>query len=138
MKKSFFRILFAISLLIANSCSKDYEPNFHFVPLQIVSADLPEFFSLNQTYQIRVTYNKPDACTSFSGFDVTPKDVTTRNVVVIGTKRTDQETCDETPTESVATFGFVVQHFQTYIFRFWQGEDANGEQQYFEVEVPVI
>lgn len=138
MKKSFFRILFAAAVLLMNSCIEDDAPNFHFVPLQIVSADLPEFFTLNQTYQIRVTYNQPDACTSFSGFDVTPKDVTIRNVVVIGTKRTDQETCDETPTEGVATFGFEVQHFQTYVFRFWQGENANGEQQYFEVEVPVI
>ncbi len=138
MKKTFFRILFVMTMLLVNSCTNDDAPNFHFVPLQIVSADLPEFFSLNQTYQIRVTYRKPDSCTSFSGFDVTPKDVTVRNVVLIGTKRTDQETCNETSSEDVATFGFEVQHFQTYIFRFWQGEDANGEQQYFEVEVPVI
>lgn len=138
MKKIFFRLLFFTTLLLVNSCTNDDAPNFHFVPLQIVSAELPEFFSLNQTYQIRVTYTKPDTCTSFSGFDVTPKDVTVRNVVVIGTTRTDQETCDETPIEGVATFGFVVNHFQTYVFRFWQGEDENGEQQYFEVEVPVI
>lgn len=122
---------------MVNSCINDDAQNFHFVPLEIMSAQLPEFFSLNQSYQIRVTYNKPDACTSFSGFDVTPKDVTIRNVVVIGTKRTDQETCDDTPSEGVASFGVKIQHSQPYIFRFWQGEDANGEQQYFEVEVPV-
>lgn len=137
MKKVFLILLIVSATLTLGSCEKDDTPNFHFVPLSIVSAELPEFFSLDQTYQIRVTYNKPDGCTSFGGFDVTQKDVTTRNVVVIGTKRYDQEACTQAIEEETNTFNFKVINNETYVFRFWQGEDADGNQEYFEVLVPV-
>ncbi len=137
MKKFFFTFLIVTAILTTSSCSNDDEPNFHFVPLSIVSAELPEFFSLDQTYQIRVTYNKPDECTSFGGFDVTTKNVSTRNVVVIGTKHYDQEACAQTIVEETGTFNFKVIHTETYLFRFWQSEDADGNQEYFDVLVPV-
>lgn len=138
MKKRFFIFSVLTMILTFNSCKKDDAPNFHFVPLSIVSADLPEFFTLNQTYAIRVVYNKPDACTSFGGFDVTPEELTTRNVVVIGTRHYDQEACTQTIEEGVSVFNFNVVHSQTYTFKFWQGEDADGNQEYLEVEVPVM
>jgi len=137
MKKLFFLFLFASIMLSLSSCNKDDALNFHFVPLRIVSAELPEFFSLNQTYQIRVTYNKPDGCTSFGGFDVVSKDISTRNVVVIGTKIDDQDSCMQAIEEETNVFNFKVVHNQTYLFRFWQSEDADGNQEYFEVLVPV-
>ena len=137
MKKFFFIFLLASATLSVSSCNKDDAPNFHFVPLYIVSAELPEFFSLNQTYQIRVTYNRPDECTRFSGFDVSQKDISTRNVVVIGTKLYGQETCTQAIIKESNAFGFKVVHNETYVFRFWQGEDAEGNHEYFEVLVPV-
>lgn len=137
MKKFFFIFLFIGATLSVISCDKDDAPNFHFVPLRIVSAELPEFFTLNQTYSIRVTYNRPDACTSFGGFDVSQKDISTRNVVVIGTKRYDQEACTQVIIEESNIFNFKVVHNETYVFRFWQGEDAEGNHEYFEVLVPV-
>lgn len=137
MKKSFFIFLFAAVSFIFSSCSLDDGGNFHFLPLQITSAELPETFTLNETYQIRVTYNQPDACTAFAGFEVVDKDTTVRNVVVVGTKRTDQEDCVEGVEEQTASFNFIVKYSQSYTFRFWQGEGEDGEQQYLEVEVPV-
>lgn len=136
MKKFTFLIL--IITLALSSCLKDDTPNFHFIPLSINSVELPESFSLNQTYQVKVTYTKPDGCSDFNGFEVTPNDTTTRTVVVIGTQLTDQEVCDQAIVEETNTFDFKVIHSQTYIFRFWQGEDVNGEPEYFEVEVPVL
>ena len=137
MKKFFYMFVALVITLTFSSCIKDDAPNFHFVALSIVSAELPETFSLNQTYSIKVTYNKPNKCTDFSGFDVTPKEITTRNVVVVGTKHTDQEACDQAIAEETKTFNFKVIHSQTYIFRFWQSEDSEGNQKYFEIEVPV-
>lgn len=124
-------------LFLFGSCSLDDGSNFHFLPLQIVSAELPDSFNLNETYQIRVHYNQPDACTAFAGFEVVDSDTTVRKVAVIGTKRTDQEVCAEIVSEQTATFNFIVNYSQTYTFRFWQGENENGEQMYLEVEVPV-
>jgi len=124
-------------LLLLNSCSLDDGSNFYFLPLQIVSAELPDSFNLNETYQIRVQYNQPDACTAFAGLEVVDMDTTVRNVAVVGTKRTDQDVCAEIVTERTTTFNFIVNYSQSYTFRFWQGENEDGEPMYLEVEVPV-
>ncbi len=136
--KRYFVIFLAVTLLLsANSCNKNDGPNFHFVPLRIVSAELPESFQLNQTYQVIISYEIPDGCTTFRGFDVTETDTTTRNVVVFGTVRTDQEVCTQAITEGRNSFNFICKYSEPYVFRFWQGSGTDGEQEYFEVEVPV-
>jgi hypothetical protein len=138
MKRSFFVLCAVLVSFTFSSCDLgDDGPNFHFVPLQIVSADLPESFTLNETYEIKVTYLKPDGCTYYSGFDIVKPEITTRNVVAIGSQRTDQDVCTQVVEEKEASFNFIVIYDQTYLFRFWQSENENGEQQYFEVEVPV-
>ncbi|MFS4492816.1 hypothetical protein [Maribacter sp. 2308TA10-17] len=137
MKKPFFIFLFAIVSFLMSSCDLDDGQNFHFLPLQIVSAELPESFTLNETYKIQVTYNQPDGCTGFAGFEVNDQDLTVRNVVVVGTRRTDQDTCIANIEEQTTSFDFIVKYSQPYTFRFWQGESESGEQQYLEIMVPV-
>ncbi|WP_430908567.1 hypothetical protein [Maribacter sp. 2-571] len=117
-------------------CNNDDGVNFHFEALEIVNAQLPDAFELNEQYEITVTYNRPDDCTFFEGFDVSQNDTTVRSVVVVGSVLTDRE-CNETGDQVTATFNFVVLHDQDYRFRFWQGEDENGEPLYLEVIVPI-
>ena len=126
-----------VTILSTNSCSLDDGPNFNFIPLSIKEVSLPETFSLNQIYEISVTYDKPNSCSSFRGFDVSKKALTDRNVVVIGIERIDQNNCSEAIVEETATFDFKVVHNQTYLFRFWKGEHTDGTQEYIEIEVPV-
>lgn len=134
----FIFICITLCLVSLMSCSlNDDSPNFHFKPLQISGASLPEAFELNQTYQITVDYTLPDGCTGFRGFEVTDVDTTVRNVVVFGTVRTDQEACTTLATTAQASFNFICLYNEPYTFRFWQGEGENGEQEYFEVVVPV-
>ncbi len=138
MKRMFYAVVLVLGSLTFNSCDLDEDsPNFDFVALQIVSADLPVSFNLNETYEIKVTYLIPNGCTQYEGFDITKPELTTRNVVTIGAQRTDQVACTEMILEQDTSFSFEVLYDETYIFRFWQGEDENGEQQYLEVEVPV-
>lgn len=132
-----------ISLLLCvvffglSSCKlEDDRVNFRFVPLQILSADLPESFELNETYEIRVTYLRPSACIFFEGFDITKEGVTTRNVVAIGSDFYE-EVCTLATEELEASFNFICLYDEPYLFRFWTGEDENGNNQYLEVEVPV-
>jgi hypothetical protein len=125
--------------LLFNSCSiEDDGPNFHFTALAITSADLPESFSLNQTYKINVSFLLPDGCTSYDGFDITKEDTTLRNVVVVGAVRTDEVSCTQEVTEQEAFFNFVVIYNEPYTFRFYQGDNSDGEAEFFEVVVPVI
>jgi len=138
MKKTFYAVLLVLVGLSSNSCDlKDDGPNFNFVPIQITEVEIPESFELNKVYNIDVTYVLPDGCTNFEGFDFTKPELTTRTIVVIGAKRTDLDACTEIATEGVATINFEVLYEQPYLFKFWQNENADGEQQYIEIEVPV-
>lgn len=138
MKKTLYALFTMLVLLTVSSCDLgDDGPNFNFVPLEVISVDIPETFDLNETYSIEVTYIQPDGCTFYEGFDFDKPELTTRNVVVVGSQRTDQEVCTQEIREGSARFDFLVLYEETYLFRFWQGEDANGEQQYLEIEVPV-
>jgi len=124
------------SCFILGSCSNDDEPNFHFAALKAINAEVPESFELNERYQITVTYERPDSCTFFEGFDVKSPDTTVREVVVIGSVFTDRA-CTTAIEEVEVTFDFIVIHDQTYIFRFYEGQDEDGAHQFFEIEVPV-
>ena len=110
--------------------------NYHFVPLQITSVDLPESFELNATYEVSVTFIRPNTCVFFEGFDIRNTDITVRNVVAIGSELEDQE-CAQVVEEVTATFNFLVLYTDTYVFRFWTGEDEDGVSEYIEITVPV-
>jgi hypothetical protein len=138
MKKTFYALCLILVALTFNSCDlEDDGPNFHFVPLQITSVDVPASFELNETYEITVNYVLPDGCTYYEGFDFTKPELTTRNIVAVGSQRTDQAACQQVTTETTTTFDFEVIYDEPYLFRFWQSEDENGEQQYLEIEIPV-
>ncbi|NER09862.1 hypothetical protein SAMN06265375_101618 [Muriicola jejuensis] len=136
LKKSIPLLLCFVVFGLSSCKLEDDRVNFRFVPLQILSADVPEAFELNETYEIRVRYLRPSACVFFEGFDITKEGVTTRNVVAIGTDFYD-EVCTQAVEEQEASFNFICLYEDTYLFRFWTGEDENGNQQYLEVEVPV-
>ncbi|MEZ2413785.1 hypothetical protein ACA086_02400 [Muriicola sp. E247] len=135
-KKFTFLILFFLALVFQSCKLEDDSVNFNFIPLQIVSADLPQSFELNETYEIRVRYLRPSGCVFFEGFDITKEATTTRNVVAIGTEFYE-DPCTQAIEELEATFNFICLYDDTYLFRFWSGENENGEQQYLEIEVPV-
>lgn len=136
MKKALVILLGLITISLASCSLDDNGTKFHFVPLKIVAADLPESFSLNETYEVAVTYELPNNCSFFEGFDVTKSNDSIRNVVAIGTQL-EQPDCTAEVVEKQSTFSFVCLYNQTYVFRFWNGEDEQGNAQYFEIEVPV-
>jgi hypothetical protein len=137
MIKHITKILFVAVSFIFSSCNLDDGVNFEFLPLQIVSADLPDSFTLNQVYKIDVTYIEPDTCTNFERFIVKNSDTTVRNINILGIHKIDENSCDQIAQEQTASFNFIVKYTEPYTFRFWKGESENGQQQFIEVEVPV-
>lgn len=138
MRKKMIRLLFCTGVLLGG-CSLDDDDgqNFHFATLKITNVVVPDSFELNETYEVLVDYNLPNNCSFFDGFEVTQEDTTVRNVVAIGSVRTDQAGCTEETIEGQASFNFTVIHNQPYTFRFYQGESAEGEHVFLEVDVPV-
>lgn len=140
MKKVLMPIFLFVACSWFSSCELDDDsPNFYFAALNAVDVDVPESFEYGKTYDIEVTYQRPNGCTFFEGFDVTKTAKTDRDVVVIGSVLTDGETaCSQEVTEVVATLKFNVIYTDEYHFRFYAGEDEDENPIYLEYTVPVV
>ncbi len=131
--------LIALTLLLVSvlSCSVDNdEPNYGYEILPVENVDMPTEFVYGETYTITVSYYRPSTCHYFSEF----------YYVISGTQRTiapitivyDKDTCENLEDDLVdATFEFLVTSTNTYTFKFWQGEDEDGDDVYLTIEVPV-
>ncbi|WP_445721502.1 hypothetical protein [Flavobacterium sp.] len=133
------RLLSILSLfLILNSCSVDEGEKYHLTLLPIEEVVVPDSFQLDQTYSIKVKYKKPTTCHVYDGIyydrNENIRTFAVQNVVY------ERSECQDitTATLTEATFDFRVLNTGSYIFKFWQGTDANGENMYLEVEIPVV
>jgi hypothetical protein len=131
-------ILVCVLALSFASCSvnNDDTNDFYYEILPVDSVDIPSEFTLGQTYQITVSYYKPSGCYVFNDFYYA-SELNQRTVAVINTVYPNQ-TCTQEAVLTEATFNFMVNSNGTYVFRFWQGEDENGNDTYYIVEVPVV
>ncbi len=139
MKKVLMPLILLVACSWLGSCDLDDDtPNFYFTALRTVDVDIPEAFVFGETYDIDVTYQRPNGCTYFEGFDVTKTAQTDRDVVVVGSVLTDEErACTQAVTEVVATMQFRVIYTGEYHFRFYAGKDAEDNDIYLEYTVPV-
>jgi|SRR5690606_2895275 len=139
MKKVLMPLVLLVACSWLGSCDLDDDtPNFYFTALKTVDVDIPEAFVFGETYDIDVTYQRPDGCTFFEGFDVTKTAQTDRDVVVVGSVLTDEDrACTQAITEVVATMQFRVIYTGEYHFRFYAGQDEEENDLYLEFTVPV-
>jgi len=130
-------LILSFILVLMGSCSVESDdPIFRNEILSIESVDIPDSFTLGEVYPITVYYLKPSNCHFFREFYYT-KENNTRTVALINYKYLYDD-CEELEDELVeATFDFHVTSNGSYIFKFWQGEDINGENQFLTIEVPV-
>lgn len=136
MKKIVFLLILVFSLA---SCTvnDDNTPAFHYEILPIEGVTMPEEFTQGEVYTIYVTYLKPTGCYVFNDFYYV-SELNQRTVAVINTVYDNNE-CQTFNGETVeVSFNFMVNNSETYVFRFWQGEDENGNDLYYIVEVPVV
>ena len=120
------------------SCSVDDEPqppNLNLEAVPIESVTVPEYFEQGQTYQIDLNYIQPTNCYAFYDIYYVKED-NIRTIAIINTVY-DSDTCEAINLEQEQSFNFIVTNEETYIFKFWQGEDANGENIYLTMEIPV-
>lgn len=137
MKKYILSLIVLTGLL--SSCSiEDSNPiNYHLEVLPINTVTIPEEFVHGMTYEISVTYTRPSTCYQFNDF-IYEINGNERTVAVVNTVyQAGNSSCVEDPEEVTASFNFIVTATETYVFKFYQGEDADGVDQYYIVEVPV-
>ena len=131
-------LILGFLLTLFSSCDiKDDGSDFVLDILPVESVDIPDSFTIGEVYPITVTYLRPSTCHAFREFYYA-KENNIRTVAVITYKFLDND-CEDLENElAEETFNFKVTSNGSYIFKFWQGEDDNGENQYLTIEVPVI
>ena len=136
MKKYALLVVIFISILSSCSIENDDSVNFHLEVLPIDSVDVPEQFVHGETYEIFMTYTRPNSCYQFNDF-IYEINGYERTVAIVNTVYPNAN-CIETPESVTVSFDFIVYGTETYLFKFYQGENDEGIDQYYLVEVPVV
>lgn len=132
-------LLFLLIIATYSSCSIDDgdDINFSFEILPVDSFVIPEEFRIGETYEITVNYIKPNSCYEFNDFYFLSN--TNERTIAVINSIDNNLSCPQTPIEDEATFNFFVNGlFEHYVFKFWQGTDAGGNDIFSIVEVPVV
>lgn len=139
MKKIILLFIVAFAL---NSCSKEDESShvkYELVPIQY--CQMPYKFTYGATYEFKMFYKQPSSCHFYKGLYF-EKDGNTR-IVAIQSGVIESNNCvsydnnnSSVPTDSTK-YNFKVTAHDTYTFKFWTGKNEQGENTYYEVEVPV-
>ena len=131
------KIISVIALFfLFNSCTPDSGPNYTFEVLPVESVDIPTEFTLGETYLITMHYKRPSTCHYFNGIYY-DKNLNVRTVAVESAVE-QRDNCQELTNEmNTCSFNFTVTSNGSYIFKFYNGEDADGNNTFLEYEVPV-
>lgn len=135
--KKLILLSFLVCSIVSCSVKDDNSFNFFYETLPIESVDMPTEFQFGSTHTITMTYLRPSGCHIFNDFYYL-SELNQRTIAIITTVFPD-DTCETFENEEVeATLNFQVNSTEPYVFRFWQGEDENGNDVYYVVEVPVV
>lgn len=127
-----------IMLVVFSSCNDDDDSHdYHYEYVNVTSVELPDEFTHGRTYRINVTIELPSSCYYFYNQYEYKYEGTSRLIYPIS-HVDDYEIC--TPNVTTTTFSIPVEVLQKepYIFKFYQGEDEDGQDTFLTVEVPVI
>ena len=132
------KLVLLLSLLfVFNSCSTDDGDNFRFELLPVESVEIPNEFTLGETYEITIRYYRPSTCHAFNSFYY-EKNLNTRTIAVESIVF-EQDGCEALESVLVEKkLNFHVTNNGSYIFKFWQGANEYGEDVFLEYEIPVI
>ena len=135
MKKiiSFFALF-----ILFNSCSPGDDTQYTFKLMPIDSVEIPTEFTLGETYPITVHYTVPTSCYYFSSLYY-DKDLNVRTIAVENAiaQRNNCQDLSAADGATSYTFNFYVTSNGSYIFKFYQGKDDQGNEIFLQYEVPV-
>lgn len=137
MKKLKILIIISLAIVLFFSCSNDDDKeNYHFELLKIDSVVLPDTLVLGETHELKVMYYRPTTCHGFNGFYY-KKNLNIRTIAVESIVVENDDCVDLNNEVREATLNFYVTNNGSYIFKFWQGKNENGDDLFLEYEIPV-
>ncbi len=130
-------VVLSISLV---SCSKDDDfdqgHDFHLEKVNVVSAELPQEFNFGSTYEMIVTASLPNSCYFYYDQLDYVYEGTSRLIYPIA-HVDDGISCNLNVTETTFPLRVTALQIEPYIFKFYQGKDADGKEMFLTIEVPV-
>lgn len=134
-----FITLFLVSFLIVgcNNDNDDNDHDYHLEYTSVVSAELPDEFIFGRTYRINVTIELPNSCYYFYNQYDYFYEGTSRLIYPI-VHVDDGVACTQNIREITFTIPVQALQYEPYIFKFYQGEDSDGQDKFLTIEVPVI
>lgn len=125
-----------LAMLSMSSCGTEDDLALRFEPLRVINVNFPENIQALESYQVGVTYLRPSSCHYFEGFDYEYTGENETTVFLIASVFNDQP-CQELSVELETSFEFKPESVGTYVFRFWQGKNADGKDAYYIADVLV-
>lgn len=132
-----FIVIFLVALL-AFGCDDDDNNyhEYHYEYIAVKSVELPDEFIFGQIYDVDVTIDLLNSCYYHYGqFDYFYEGTSRLIYPIVHVD--DDKACAEVITETTFSIPVHVLQTETYIFKFYQGENAQGEDIFLTVEVPV-
>lgn len=135
MKNQLFVFILGL-ILVSCSIEDDDSPSFYTEIMPIESVTVPDHFVQGNTYEIEVSYMRPSTCYQFYDF-IYEVDGQERTIAVVNTVYNDSA-CTDNVEEVTVSYDFTVSGSGMYVFKFYQGADDNGHDQYHLIEIPVV
>lgn len=136
MKKYSYLAILVLAFLSSCSIDDGTNPEFSFEFMPVESVIMPEEFVYGETYAIGVSYIKPNSCYQFNDFAYEIDD--NEFIVAIVNIVYEDVVCNGEPVLNTVLFNFTANSTETYVFKFFQGEDETGVDEYHIIEVPVV
>lgn len=128
--------LFLVLMTTLLSCSVDEPDRYTNYILPIESYVMPETFTKNGMYEIKLKYQKPTACYNYRGIYYYSEN-STRTVAIYADVKEGEVCSDVLPPLSEVSFNFTPTTAGTYTFKFYKGPDEEGKDKFEEVEITV-
>lgn len=127
-------ILF-ISLLIS-SCQLDLADNKSLEKIPIFDVQIPHSLSVNTEKTISFKYALVNGC--YSLYEVESIFLNENTLVTtVFAEVDDSDICTQEYSEQIHSFNFTPTVAQTYYFKFWTGQNTQGDDQYEEFELVI-
>jgi len=142
MKNLKYLLIMMVALTLTVTSCSDNDDNindhaYHLEYVNVISADLPDEFIYGQTYRINITIELPNSCYYYYNQYDYFYEGTSRFIYPIG-HVDDNVPCSTNITEVIFSIPVQALQQEPYIFKFYQGEDTNGQDMFLTIEVPVI
>jgi len=138
--KKLLLLFTTLLLIISCSPSEDNTIPFHIEFLQVKDVEAPQSVKPGYEYDVQIFYQKPTSCHQFEGFyydEEGPEHTIALQMMVLeaGHCQPAEQELEEVKFRFKCKNDYPYDHYK---FKFYNGEDEDGNQSFYELHVPVL